>query len=287
MRRASEINGRFFIVGSARSGTTLLQSMIASHSRVFSFPESHFFCTAAPRGRVRGRLGIVRRPRARSAFNGLLKSLERPDLAHMFPSQSPLFRSHARSFMKVIDMVALADGKDYWVEKTPHHIDFIPLIDSVIPNAHFIHVLRDGRDVLASQFHANNQDPEYWGNWPLPKMIGQWNSDVTISLGYRGTPRHLVVHYEDVLQDPEACLRRVADFMGIEFEESMLRHWESADRVVGWRKTDPWMQKAFQPLEDTRLKKFFEVFTEDQRRQIVDNLLWGGEVRRDMETARV
>ena len=123
------IRGRFFILGSARSGTTLLQAMLASNSDVYSFPESHFFCEAAPRGRFRRRLGIVRKSVAATAMKNLFGVLDRPDLVSLAPSRSPLFRSYSQAFVRAVDRAALDAGSRVWVEKTPHHIDFVNLID--------------------------------------------------------------------------------------------------------------------------------------------------------------
>ncbi len=47
----SVIEGRIFVVGAPRSGTTLVQSLIASHSQVTSFTESHFFSRHFERSR--------------------------------------------------------------------------------------------------------------------------------------------------------------------------------------------------------------------------------------------
>ena len=74
----------------------------------------------------------------------------------------------------------------------------------------------------------------------------------------------------------------VCDFIGIDFEPAMLRHWEVTDQVVGWRRSHPWMQTAYEPLQDTRFKKYFSVFREEQRADIEEHLLWGGRVRRIM-----
>ena len=155
-----KIDGRFFIIGSARSGTTLLQAMLASHSEVYSFPESHFFCKAAPRGRFGRRLGIAKKSFAGAAMKYLFDVLQRPDLVYLAPSRSPFFRNYGKAFVRAVDTATVDDGKRMWVEKTPHHIDFIDLIERRVESAKFVHILRDGRDVVASQVHATQQDPE-------------------------------------------------------------------------------------------------------------------------------
>ena len=279
------IQGRFFILGSARSGTTLLQAMLASNSDVYSFPESHFFCDAAPRGRFGRKLGLVRVASARAAMRRLLGVLQRPDLIDLAPSRSLLFRNYSKAFVQAVDRAAVDAGKRTWVEKTPHHIDFVRLIERQVKCSRFIHILRDGRDVVASQYHAILQDRNYWGNWAVKDLVGQWNADTQVSLRYERSDNHLLVAYEDLIDNPELVLRAVTRFMGISFEGSMLRHWEATDRILGQRRSEPWMQMAFQPIEDRRQKKFMTVFSEREREYIREHLRWGGEISQNFEAA--
>jgi len=52
---------RIFLVGCPRSGTTLLQSMLARHDRVFTFPESHLFARSVPSGGLFRMAGLAGR----------------------------------------------------------------------------------------------------------------------------------------------------------------------------------------------------------------------------------
>ena len=269
--------GKYFIVGSARSGTTLLQAMVAAQPRVYSIPETHFFCESVPRSRRRRWLGLARAERASEALIGVTKLAGRPDLEHFVPAGSRFLRPYAKAFVEIMDAAALGKGKDCWVEKTPHHIDFIPSIASAVPGARFLHVIRDGRDVVASQQFAARQDSAYWGEWTVERLVELWNQDVTTSLSYLGRPRHEFVSYEVLIEDREPALRRVAPFLGLEFDEAMLHHERAAGRVVGWRKKHPWMQNTFRPVEDTRLKKFRQIFTEAVQDYIASHLVGGGQ----------
>jgi len=271
--------GRFFIVGSSRSGTTLLQAMLASHPRVYSLPETHFFCDATPRSRRLRWLGMVEPARAGKALDRVITLTGAQAGAAPAPAGRRYSR-YCRAFVGALDTAAARAGKDVWVEKTPHHIDYVEIIARRVPGAQFIHMLRDGRDVLASQYEAQQQDPQVWKQWPLEKMAETWNNDVQTSLACAGRKRHLVVSYEDLIESPEPELRRVAEFMGIEFDAQMLSHGGAAAQVIvaGWRDR-PWMQNVSKPVSDTRLKKFKSVFSDTQRELVVRKLLWGGQVR--------
>ena len=281
MEDSVKIRGRYFIVGSARSGTTLLQAMLASHSRVFSLPETHFFCRAVPRRRRYRLLGLASRKGSKRALEELIALLARPDLAQLGPARySITLKAHGRAFQRILDRATADAGKDVWVEKTPHHIDFIPEIQRTVRAPRFIHILRDGRDVVASQQHASLQDPTYWKTWTVEQLVKLWNKDVRTSLRYERDPRHLLVSYEALITDPQQELHRICDFVGIQFEESMLQHWQAAEQVLGPKRSHPWMQTAYKPVQDTRLKKFRSVFTVEQQRYITSNLLFEGQVGR-------
>ena len=176
------IHSRVFVVGCARSGTTLLQAMLASHSRVFSFPESHFFCRAVSKRRRHRWLGFTDRQAAQAVLRELAVLVGRPDLERMVPGRSPLFRSYSRAFVDIVDQAAAGQGKDVWVEKTPHHVDFLSMIPRYVPGARFVHILRDGRDVVASQIDAQRQDPGYWGSWSIERLVRLWNTDTSRSV---------------------------------------------------------------------------------------------------------
>jgi len=286
MRNSTGIAGRYFLVGCERSGTTLLQAMLARHSRVFSFPESHFFCRAVPRQAPYRVLGIARWRRARVALGQLLGLLERHDLARYVPRYSPFLVSYVRAFRRIVDRATLDRGKNIWVEKTPHHLYQIPSIQRFIPDAGFIHLLRDGRDVAASIRDASLQDPDYWGQWSTESLAQWWNKAIERSLKYRHNPRHILISYEALIDDPRSEVERVCDFLHVQFEPEMLRHWEGAEGVVGWIGARTWGRKPFGPLEDTRLKKFTRVFSVQERYYLDENLLWGGEVGRVLTKAR-
>jgi hypothetical protein len=144
------INGRLFLVGCSRSGTTLLQVLMAGHPRIHSFPETGFFIHA---------VGVRRRPlawlglttsKARWAIKELLRNTGREDLYEIVPQRPFLLGSVVSSFVHVLDRLTLEEEKDIWLEKTPRHVFYVDYIKRYVDNAHVIHLIRDGRDVVAS-----------------------------------------------------------------------------------------------------------------------------------------
>ena len=188
------ISSRAFIVGCGRSGTSLLQVMVAGHSRVFSCPETHFF------DRTYGRSQWLMRPararRTRNVLYHIASLLGRPDFNQIVPRWSLFYGKYVPAFRTMLDTCARDAGKDMWVEKTPLHILHIPTIAKFFPDARFVHILRDGRDVVASMVEATSLDPVAWGSrFSIERCVQIWNRAVKISLSYAHNPDHMLVRY--------------------------------------------------------------------------------------------
>ena len=109
-------------------------------------------------------------------------------------------------------------GKVRWVEKTPRHIYRIKEILGYFPEAKILLMLRDGRDVACSiQDRTRN----------LEGGIGRWVEDNQAGEAFWNHPNVQVVRYESLVADFEKTLRGTFDFIGEEFEESVIRYHES------------------------------------------------------------
>lgn len=279
------VRGRFFLVGCERSGTTLLQAMLTQHSSVYSFPESHVFCRIVPRKGLYRRLGLANPRTAAPVIHELAERCLERTVDRGLPTRSMLLHRYAKAFSGLVDDSAVAAGCSVWVEKTPHHLFQVAAINRLVPGVRFIHILRDGRDVTASIRDASLEDRGYWGEWSVSALAKHWNRSILESKRYLGDPSHLFVSYEALLDDPATQLQRVCGFIEIPFESAMLRHWESAVRVTGWMSNRPWMDKTHGPVQDTRLKKYENVFTPEERTYLEEHLLGGGQIADLVESA--
>jgi hypothetical protein len=100
------------------------------------------------------------------------------------------------------------------VEKTPEHAHFIQHIKELYPEAKFIHIVRDGRDVMLSVF-------AYASNLPTPpetveEAAGRWigTLDTVEQMGRKYPDDILTVRYEDLVASPESNLSRIFAFIG-------------------------------------------------------------------------
>jgi hypothetical protein len=126
-------------------------------------------------------------------------------------------------------LYAARHGKTRFGDKTPGHIFWIPEIATLLPEAFFIHIIRDGRDVAASIRHM----------WFSPgdnmeKLAKSWLKWLTLGFdaakAYPG--RYLEVRYEELAANPEPVLRRILASIDLPFHPAMLNfHERAAERL--------------------------------------------------------
>jgi hypothetical protein len=111
-------------------------------------------------------------------------------------------------------------------------------ISDLLPEAHFIHIIRDGRDVAISlrlMWHTPGQDMRtlatYWKT-----LIQDARRDAAEGVHY------LEIRYEELIRDPQAALRSVCRFLELPFSDEMLTYHRSArerlDEVTSWVDAD-------------------------------------------------
>lgn len=219
----------FFIVGCPRSGTTLLRLMVDGHSRLAVPPESHFIVAlSTPR-----RLRRVLRPATVDDVLPYLSArdwdVSHDDVRAAVAQAAP--RSYAALVATVFSTYAAARGKPRWGDKTPRYVDHLARLAELFPDARFIHLIRDGREVAASLAERR------WGPQSAVLNAFVWRRAIHRGRGAaRGLGgRYMEVRYEDLVADAEAQLRRICDFLGEAYEPEMLAYssGDRAGRVAG------------------------------------------------------
>jgi hypothetical protein len=237
------ITGRIFVVGVPRSGTTLLQALLAAHDHVTSFTESHLF--DRPFAVVPG-LGPTLTSDPTPRLTEFLAENDAPllDAASWFgPPPPPALRRRAlmpihtrrvaRRLVDVLDELALHRGSPVWLEKTPRHLRSLPLLERVCDDGvptRFVHVVRDGIETIASLHKASR----HWERaYDLDECVRRWNHDLAITVGRLGAPGHHAVLYEALTADPESVLRPLLDTLELPWQSEILTGYGvAADGVV-------------------------------------------------------
>lgn len=263
---------RLFLVGCPRSGTTLLQSLLAAHSQIASFPESHFFrYLLGNRSNWRAKLRIPS-PLARQRFDEFLAEVGHPELKKYLPNTAVFTIQYIQGFIRVLDELTQQQGKNLWLEKTPGNLYYISYIEKRVEGAKFIHLVRNGADVVTSLYDVTHQYPEVWkGTWDLDRCIRQWIKDVRLSLNYLNKPNHILVQYEQLIDNQPLVLSQLCDFIGVEYEPTMLEDYQKVAQKVTLP-FESWKVSVQQGIYNPSGQKFNQLFNEEQKQYIFQQL---------------
>ncbi|MCW6051438.1 sulfotransferase [Lyngbya sp. CCAP 1446/10] len=255
---------RIFLVGTPRSGTTILQSLLAAHPEVISFPESKFFHYL-----LYDKLAGQLRSRMKAFFNDEIK---RPELLKDF-DDSQSVETKTRWFVGVLDGLAAEQNKSIWLEKTPEHIYFIPDIEGLLPDAKFIHILRNGMDTIASMYESTRIYHELWGaGWDLDHCIERWVYAVLNSHKYVNKASHVLVKYEELLDDKIKLLGKICKFVDIEYDGAMLEYYKQ--QAANLSLNVPWHKGIDRDIASTKFHKYHALFKQDEIAYILNKISW-------------
>lgn len=266
------VSGRFFLVGCPRSGTTLLQSLLAAHPNIHSFPESHFFPSLLKdRKRLYQKLKLSSSA-ATHRLKDFLAELERKDLYQAVPSNAIFEWQHTRAFIRILDALTEEENKSSWLEKTPRHLHYIDDIQRLVPNAKFIHIIREGKDVVASVYEVTHKYPEVWGGARnIDTCIQRWGSDFKISQRYSHQPNHYLVSYERLTNNIQNELEALCDFLNIEFEATMLKNYRTVAQNVSLT-NEPWKVSNRDDIRTRKADKFSKLFSLEEQNYIENKI---------------
>lgn len=251
--------GPIFIVGAPRSGTSLLRVHLDRHPAIGLCDETYFFYYVARRRRAFGDLSS---PANRRVLTDAYLATRRIrdlglDLAELSARLDRDGTDYPAFFATILKTYAEAHGKARWGEKTPHHAREIETLCAWYPSCRIVHLVRDPRDVVASLLRMP------WGSPSVVQNARLWR-ELTQPAGSasRGRPNHLSLRYEDLVEDPEATLRYLCEFLGEPFSPEMLVTDPEA------RAREPWFQRALGEVTRDRRGAWLRELSAEQARLV-------------------
>jgi hypothetical protein len=220
-----------FVVGAPRSGTTMLRLMLDAHPDLAIPPETYFITKAAKRWN-RPRKALRRRDPVELYLETVTEHKRWPD----FHLDAEAFRERVRearpedlgdAVRAFYEMYAEKVGKPRWGDKTPFYVRKMEVIEEVLPEARFIHLVRDGRAVALSIKDL------WFGPDTIPECAEFWVARIDEAREKAKAVDHYIeVRYEDLVRDPEPELRRIAEFVELPWDERMVRYYEHVDERI-------------------------------------------------------
>lgn len=242
-------NAPFFIVGSGRSGSTLLRVMLACHSRLCIPPETWFLLPLVEKFPL---TDILSNAQVAEIMNIVTTHYRWPDLnldqavilAKVNSLTSPTLSSICNVIYSTLTDIA---EKPRWGDKTPPYIKVLPQIIELYPNAQFLHLVRDGHDVTKS-FQVKG-----WYGHSLHSNTIEWKTAIQCARRYSdkfAKSQLITVRYENLVQHTETELRRICDFLGEEFETEMLERQPHLEELIPERERHIHQKITRKPTEN-------------------------------------
>ena len=244
--------GPIFIVGLPRSGSTLIEQILASHSQV----EGTMELSNIPR--------LVQSLQGRDNYDSYKKFWDQY-IAAISTRGADEFRRDGAEYLAETQIYRV-EGKPFFTDKNPNNFRNIGLLQLILPNAKIIDARRGAMACCFSnykQLFATGQEFTYsledlgsYYRWYI-ELMEHWD---------RVLPgKVLCVQHEQLVDDLEANVRRILDFCGLEFEPACLEYWKTERRIHTvsseqvrrpvsregidqWRHFEPWLGPLRQAL---------------------------------------
>jgi hypothetical protein len=249
------MNPYVFIVGSTRSGTTLLQRMVNAHPQIAVVHETHWITRyfekrtgLTPKGFVTPELI----PKLLEYHRFPKMKVGRDELERLINSDKPL--SYSSFVSAIFDLYGQRKGKSLVGDKTPSYVLSLPTLHGLWPKAKFVHLIRDGRDVCLSMVnwkkaHVAAGRLATWSEDPMLTTALWWKQRVRLGRedgSALGPELYYEIRYETLISQPATECAALCDFLGLSYDDAMLRFHEGREKADpgldakrAWRPTTP------------------------------------------------
>lgn len=242
-----------FIVGVGRSGTTLLQNMLNSHPQVAFIPEINY-----TRRFLLNRNLDKRYSKNKENFINFIKTdkwlkrldtkiIEQIDFNNIDHSNFSV-----DFYKKILTINCNLHNKKIAGDKDPRSIEYVKEISKLLPNIHWIHIIRDPRDVLLSKRNADwskhRSDLKHiFAGYIQLNLAREW-----IKLFPN---KFTELYYEDLLHNPEITLKNLCNSIGLNYDSSMMDFKNSAQELIADDELS-WKKEVFSSLNKDNISKW-------------------------------
>lgn len=159
-----------------------------------------------------------------------------------------------------------------WGDKNNYYVQHLKDLHELYPNARYLHIVRDGRDVACSYrevMSAGNTGP-YAPKLPtqIEKIAREWAANVVRVKGFcesRAGSRSYFLQYEKLVEMPEQEITRLLGWLGLSFEAEMLSFYQSnlllslePAQMLGWK------QRTLEPISERTVGRYLDILSEDE-----------------------
>ncbi|MGF1540038.1 MAG: sulfotransferase [Pleurocapsa sp.] len=255
----------FLMIGTQRSGSNLLRLMLNQISEIAAPHPPHILQRLMPLLANYGDLELT------ESFQVLVDDVCRLVELNPVPwegvslnREEVTLRCRERSliaiFCAVYDILGETWGAKQWCCKSLANVNYLPQIDAYLPNAKYIYLYRDGRDVALSFQKAVVGEKHIFNiaqNWAKAQRLA-------IQMRDRLTPeRFHSVSYENLTENPETTLKGLCEFLQVEYTPAMLDFHSSSEASNAAASSALW-GNVTKPVMQNNTKKFLKSATDEE-----------------------
>jgi len=273
------LNSATFICGHPKSGTSLLASLLDSHSQLIVYPEETlFFRYLMPRLQA-----LSLQEQTSEVERWILRifhwetsmphpsQVDYPDRDYSYVDYEQVRIAYERIFHTTKEALtdhlpsailaygqvtgAMVHNPVRWVEKSPYNENFSDIIYSRWPDAKCVHIVRDPRDNYASYVRKHP-------DWTPAVFSKSWSGSITRgcrNLKRYSDRRYLIIQYEQLVREPEKTINEVADFLGIEPSAGMLKPTRAGRSWAG----NSMFGEVFESISDRAVGRYLSTLPAD------------------------
>tara|TARA_R110002049_G_scaffold227647_1_gene399782 strand:- start:425 stop:1291 length:867 start_codon:yes stop_codon:yes gene_type:complete len=269
-----------FIIGNPRSGTSLFRMMMSSHSSIVVPPESGFI-QWWHKVYKDWTIENSRSDEDISKFISDLKTskkietwdLDYSALSTLIKEEKP--KSYKELTSLVILQYGLQNNKHATAlgDKNNYYVDHLGMLNQIYPEAKYLIIVRDCRDVVCSYLNVNalTTDSKYKPKFPetIKEMSLDWlnkNTEILNFLKSINASNYVLIRYEDLLIRPKEELQKCTEVLGLEFETKMLDYYKNnlePSALLDWKK------KTNEQIDINNTKKYLEQLSNSEINEIM------------------
>jgi hypothetical protein len=263
-----------FIIGSPRSGTSLLRVVLNGHKDLFIPPECGFAIWLYRKYKAEN----FNSPDVISSYILDLKKTNKFEtwglninwLKDYLLSQ-PL-SGYADLIDKIYTYYAQVNKIDFkrWGDKNNFYLEFIPELNQIFPNAQFIHCVRDGRDVACSYLELSSKKILSKYRPILPKSINEiaeeWKTNNEIieeSMEPIAESRKIRVRHEDLVTKFDETVNKLTDFLNLDYDP-LIEFYYDVKKAKEPEEFMQWKEKLYQKPDISTIERYKSDLTPEQ-----------------------
>lgn len=214
-----------FVVGSPRSGSTMLARMISSHSLIYGRPEPHLITPLAHLGYF---ANVDKAP-----YDHVLAAESMKEFVGDLPGGEQDYVDACRAYTDTLylRMLATKPNKRYFMDKTPAYALVLDFLARVYPNARYVVLTRHPLAVFSS-FAESFFDSDYQAAHDYNPITERYVPAIARFLRERKAPIYHVV-YEKLVADPEPVMKEIFEFLGVPHEPSAVDYGQHQHEAKG------------------------------------------------------